>query len=105
MSTNAGKRSRMYFYTQRKIILFSDGTFAYTRKNKSPTIRMVIKPEDVIKLTRTYQNIITITTNYHEKLQKNQKIQQDNTFIFKLESTKEAIEWEQQMNKFISNNQ
>jgi len=35
MRTFVGKKSRMILYTQREIILFSDGSFGYKRKNKS----------------------------------------------------------------------
>ena len=38
-STFAGKKSKMFFYTQREIVLFTDGSFAYKRKNKSDKIK------------------------------------------------------------------
>jgi hypothetical protein len=40
----AGKKTRMIFYTQREILLFSNGNFAYKRKNKSEDIKLTIEP-------------------------------------------------------------
>jgi hypothetical protein len=38
----AGKKSRMIFFTQRELLLFSNGNFAYKRKNKSEIIKQTI---------------------------------------------------------------
>lgn len=35
LKTFAGKKSRMIYYTQRELVLFSNGSFAYKKKNKS----------------------------------------------------------------------
>ena len=35
LSTFAGKKAKLFFYTQRELLLKTDGTFCYKRKNKS----------------------------------------------------------------------
>lgn len=35
MTTFAGKKAKLFFYTQRELLVLKDGTFAYKRKNKS----------------------------------------------------------------------
>ena len=60
MITFAGKKGQLpLFYTQREIILFNDGCFAYKRKQKSPKIKKMISPQDIVKLTRS-KNILNI---------------------------------------------
>ena len=51
ITTFANKKSRMLFYTKREIILFKDGSFAYKRKNKSIKIKLIIKPQEIDKLS------------------------------------------------------
>ena len=45
MSTFAGKKAKLFFYTQRELLLFSDGTFSYKRKNKSDVIKLSVAPD------------------------------------------------------------
>jgi len=45
MSSFANKKSRMFFYTKREILLYKDGTFAYKRKNKSEKVKIMIEPK------------------------------------------------------------
>tara|TARA_B110000285_G_scaffold226032_1_gene285127 strand:+ start:1410 stop:1553 length:144 start_codon:yes stop_codon:yes gene_type:complete len=40
LNTFAGKKATLFFRTQRELLLFSDGTFAYKKKNKSDIIKM-----------------------------------------------------------------
>ena len=64
MISFAGKKGALpLFYTQREIILFSDGSFAYKRKQKSPKIKQMISPKNMVKVTRS-KNILTIMTNF-----------------------------------------
>ena len=59
LSTVASKKSSFVFYSKREIMLFSDGSFAYKRKNNSDKIKLHIKPVDIIKLSRS-GNVLTI---------------------------------------------
>ena len=47
LNTFAGKKAKLFFYTQRELLLFSDGTFAYKRKNKSDIIKLSITPDQI----------------------------------------------------------
>jgi hypothetical protein len=67
MITFAGKKGSLpLFYTQREIILFNDGCFAYKRKQKSPKIKKMISPSNMVKVTRG-KNILTIQTNFENE--------------------------------------
>lgn len=44
LRTLAGKKSRLIIYTTREVLLFSDGSLAYKRRNKSQVIKYIIKP-------------------------------------------------------------
>jgi len=46
-------------------MLFSDGSFAYKRKNNSEKIKLLIQPVDIIKLSRS-GNVLTILTDLKE---------------------------------------
>jgi|TARA_B110001450_G_C17160547_1_gene295059 hypothetical protein len=35
LTTFAGKKAKLFFYTQREILLLKDGTFCYKKKNKA----------------------------------------------------------------------
>ena len=52
LKTFAGKKSRMIYYTQRELILFSNGSFAYKRKNKSEKTKQTITRADIVKISR-----------------------------------------------------
>jgi hypothetical protein len=54
----------MFMHSSREIILYTNGTFAYKRKNKSDKIKLMIRPNDIVKLVRK-KNILTIITNYN----------------------------------------
>ena len=84
MTTFAGKKAKLFFYTQRELCLFSDGTFAYKRKNKSDVIKLSVKPEEINRLQKT-KNVLTFVLkgNTHAT----------NTMSFKFNSIKEACEW------------
>ena len=49
-------------------MLFSDGSFAYKRKNNSDKIKLHIKPADITKLSRA-GNLLTILTDIKEDIQ------------------------------------
>jgi hypothetical protein len=44
LRTLAGKKSRLIIHTTREVLLFSDGSLAYKRRNKSQVIKYIIKP-------------------------------------------------------------
>ena len=46
-------------------MLFSDGSFAYKRKNNPDKIKLYVKPSDIIKLSRS-GNILSIQTDIKE---------------------------------------
>ena len=75
MTATVGKKSKMLFYTQRTITLFTNGTLAYKGKSKKD-VSKTIKPESV---ERSKQNL-TITFN-HKKLN------------FKFSNADEAKKW------------
>ena len=50
-TTFAGKKSKFVFYTQRKIILYTDGSFAYKSKNKNK-IKLFVPAQNIKKLDR-----------------------------------------------------
>ena len=50
MTTFAGKKAKLFFYTQRELLVLKDGTFAYKRKNKSDQIKLMIKPTEIARL-------------------------------------------------------
>ena len=62
MTATVGKKSKMLFYTQREITLFSNGTLAYKGKSKKDVSKTIV-PESI---ERSKQNL-TITFN-HKKL-------------------------------------
>ena len=76
----------MFFYTQREIVLFSDGSFAYKGKNKSAKIKVSISKENINKVERKNQ-VLTITYNGDAKL------------AFKFSRVQEAASWCNAMNK------
>jgi hypothetical protein len=47
-------------------MLFSDGSFAYKRKNDTEKIKLLIKAVDIIKLSRS-GNILSITSDIKEE--------------------------------------
>jgi len=61
--------------------LFSDGTFAYKRKNKSDTIKLSVSPNQIERLQKT-KNVMTITLEGSSK-----------SMSFKFHSEREANEW------------
>jgi hypothetical protein len=44
-------------HSQRQIYLYKSGCFAYSRRN-SKEIKLMIKPEDIIKVSQTKQNLM-----------------------------------------------
>ena len=84
--TFAGKKSKMFFYTQREIVLFTDGSFAYKAKNKSEKIKMTITRDSIKKVERKNQ-VLTITYNG------------DNKLAFKFSRVQEAASWYNSMKK------
>ena len=84
----AQKKTRMFFvYNEREICLFSNGNFAYKRKNHSEQIKKTIMPKDILNLTRK-NNILTIHANYTKT-----EDTPENTFIFRFASAIESYEW------------
>ena len=62
LTTVASKKSRMIFYSKREIMLFSDGSFAYKRKNDTEKIKLHIKAVEIIKLSRS-GNVLSIISD------------------------------------------
>ena len=50
MTTFAGKKAKLFFYTPRELVLLKDGTFCYKKKNRSEDIKLAMKPKDIQKL-------------------------------------------------------
>lgn len=50
MTTFAGKKAKLFFYTPRELVLMKDGTFCYKKKNRSEDIKLAMKPKDILKL-------------------------------------------------------
>lgn len=95
MRTFVGKKSRMILYTQREIILFTDGSFGYKR-NKSEKFKQIIQPENIHKIARQ-KNYMTLQTNYSNQNDS------DNTCLFKFSSEAEALNWFNKINESIKN--
>ena len=91
MRTFVGKKSRMILYTQREIILFSDGSFGYKRKNKSDKFKQIIKATQIHKIGRS-KNYMTILTHCEDI---------DNTMLFKFSSEAEALNWFDKLNESV----
>ena len=51
MKELAYKKSRMFFFSYREIILYNNGDFTYSRK-KSKSIRLTIKPSQISQIVR-----------------------------------------------------
>lgn len=85
LTTFAGKKAKLFFYTQRELLLLKDGTFCYKKKNKSQSdqIKLSVKPDDIVKLQLAKKNL-TITLK-------------DQTLFFKFSSSKEASTWHSSM--------
>ena len=75
----ASKQSSMIkiLYTQREILLFSDGSFAYKRKNKSEKTKQLINQIDILSVQQSKQ-YLTLSTNYDSS--------SENIFVFKFNS-------------------
>ena len=53
LKTFVGKKSKLIFhYNQRELILYSNGSLAYKKKNKSDKTKQTITREDMVKITR-----------------------------------------------------
>ena len=53
LKTFVGKKSKLIFhYNQRELILYSNGSLAYKKKNKSDNTKQTITREDMVKITR-----------------------------------------------------
>lgn len=53
LKTFAGKKSKLIFhYNQRELILYSNGSLSYKKKNKSDNTKQTITREDMVKITR-----------------------------------------------------
>lgn len=76
----------MFFYTQREILLYTDGSFAYKAKNKSEKIKMTISKDSIKKVERKNQ-VLTITYDSDTKL------------AFKFSRVQEAASWYNSMKK------
>ena len=50
LTTFAGKKAKLFFYTPRELTLLNDGTLSYKKKNKSDQIKLAMKPEEIVKL-------------------------------------------------------
>ena len=50
LTTFAGKKAKLFFYTPRELLLLKDGTFCYKKKNKSDKIKLSINPDNILKL-------------------------------------------------------
>ena len=96
MRTFAGKKTRMIFYTQRELLLFSNGNFSYKRKNKSEIIKLTIEPKDILKMHRS-NNLLTISTN---NICAEDGGTPENSFIFKFANESEAKEWWAALDKY-----
>jgi|TARA_B110001450_G_C17581309_1_gene465043 hypothetical protein len=88
LNTFAGKKAKLFFYTQRELLLFSDGTFAYKRKNKSERIKLSVSPDQIDRLQKS-KNVLTITLK-----------DSSTSMSFKFHSEREANEWYVSMKKF-----
>ena len=68
--------------------MFSDGTFAYKRKNKSDIIKLSISPDQISRLVKA-KNVLTITLKGSST-----------SMSFKFHSEREANEWKVSILKF-----
>lgn len=68
--------------------MFSDGTFAYKRKNKSDIIKLSISPDQISRLVKA-KNVLTITLK-----------ESSTSMSFKFHSEREANEWKVSILKF-----
>ncbi len=57
LTTFAGKKAKLFFYTQRELLLLKDGTFCYKKKNKSNEIKLAFKSDKILKLLRSKKYI------------------------------------------------
>jgi hypothetical protein len=96
LQTIAKKKSNILFSSKREIILFSDGSFAYKRKNDLQKIKLHIKIQEMVKISRNGA-VLTLITDIREdsQLLKEKKI--SNTLVFKFSSSDEALNWEMNM--------
>ena len=88
LNTFAGKKAKLFFRTQRELLLFSDGTFAYKKKNKSDIIKLSVSPDQIVCLQQA-KNVLTITLEGSSK-----------KLSFKFHSEREANEWKVSILKF-----
>lgn len=60
MTTFAGKKAKLFFYTPRELLLMKDGTFCYKKKNRSNEIKLAMKPDDIQKI-QLQKRYLTVT--------------------------------------------
>jgi hypothetical protein len=84
-------------YTQRELLFYSNGNFAYKRKNNSDTIKLTIQPKDIIDLNLS-NSLLTIKT---KELIAEEGAAPEDTFIFKFENSKEAKKWKESIQTYL----
>jgi hypothetical protein len=81
-------KKKNFFYNQRKIMIFSDGSWSYSRKgNKQQKQRM--SPKDISHVERNKQYLTIVTADKLKQIQ------------FKFASQAEARQWQIVFNAFI----
>lgn len=81
----------MFFYSNRELTLFSNGSFGYNNP-KSKSIKLLIKPDQINRLERN-KATLTIYTNV--------RFNDENTFSFRFPQQQDAITWFESMNAFL----
>lgn len=57
LSNLAGLKTKFFFYSQREIVLYSNGNFGFFKKKRYKGLKVLIEPKDMLKMVQSRNNL------------------------------------------------
>lgn len=92
LSNIAGLKTNFFFYSQREIVLYSNGNFGFFKKKKYKGLKVLVEPKDIIKIAQAKNNLAIYFR---------QAGGQPNSLQFKFITKEEARGWLMSMDVFL----
>ena len=88
------KKSKIFFSTNRRIVLYSNGCFGQYRINtKTNEMKLFLEPCDMVRIERN-NNWLTIHCNIDS-------VEKQSSYTYKFSNVKQAVTWQQAIRAFI----
>jgi hypothetical protein len=89
------KKSKLFFSTNRKIVLFSNGCFGQYRVNtKTNELKQFLEPTEMARVERQ-GNSLTIQLRV-------ERVDKVNSFTYKFSNQKQTVTWLQSLRAFVN---